>query len=132
MNYLTSYLSDASEKVRDKAKQLLNTLKETLNTKSLEKLIRNTCNDQQEKRINGFYEGGNRSAMSEAATSRVYFNRNKSTMNRRNITSSSRYVASNPMRLAEENSYMGTEMPELSKQKRVSSVMKTYPKKLKL
>jgi len=132
MNYLTSYLTDASEKVREKAKSLLDTLKQTLSTKNLEKLIRNTCNDQQEKRINGFYEGGNRSSMSEAATSKTYFNRNKSTMNRRNITSSSRYVARNQIKPNSNDNYTQQVIPDLHNQKRVSSVLKTYPKKLNL
>ena len=49
MAYLTTYIADASEKVRDKAKELLNTLKKSMTQKQLEKLIRTTCNEQQEK-----------------------------------------------------------------------------------
>ena len=42
MNYLTSFISDASEKVREKAKETLMTLSQTLGQKNLEKFIRNT------------------------------------------------------------------------------------------
>lgn len=130
MGYLTSYITDASEKVRDKAKVLLENLKQTMTPKNLEKLIRSTWNDQQEKRIFSFFEGGTRTALSEAATSRSYFNRNKSTMNRRNIASSSRYVPRQQLSRMENDSYSHYEIPDLVKHKRVSSVLKTYPKKL--
>jgi hypothetical protein len=132
MSYLTSYLTDASEKVRDKAKILLESLKQVMTPKNLEKLIRSTWNDQQEKRIFGFFESGNRTSMSVAATSRSYFNRNKSTMNRRNLASSSRYVPRQQISRMEDDSYSHYEIPELNKHKRVSSVLKTYPKKLNL
>ena len=87
MNYITSYIADASEKVRERAKELLNTLKLTLSQKSLEKLIRSTCNDQQEKKISSFYNNSDFSTPSEAATSRTSFVKGKSPKQRRNVVS---------------------------------------------
>ena len=124
MAYLTAYIADASEKVRDKAKELLNILKQSMTQKSLDKLIRTTCNEQQEKRISGFYNGVERSAISEAATSRIQFTRNKSTINRRNIMSSSRQI-SNITVNDQNNSYTSYEISDKPRQnKRVSSVLK--------
>lgn len=42
MTYLVAFLQDASEKVRDQAKKVLDTLKKTLGDRNLEKLITNT------------------------------------------------------------------------------------------
>lgn len=129
MSYLSSYISDASEKVRDKAKILLETMKKSMTPKNLEKLLRNTCNEQQHKSILGFYDVGHRSAISEAGTSRIAFNRNKSTLTRRNIASSSRYNAAGvtPDLISTYNNY---EVPDLPRTKRVASVIKTNPKVL--
>ena len=129
MSYLSSYISDASEKVRNKAKSLLETLKSTLSAKNLEKLIRNTCNQQQHKSIFGYYNLGHRSSMSEDGSSRPYFNRSK--VARSNLASSSRYQQS--IRMPELiNNYCNYEIPDKPRTKRVQSVIKTHPKSSKL
>lgn len=55
MKYVTSYLADASEKVRNNAKTLLFQMQKELGQKDFERLIRNTCNDQQERKINQIF-----------------------------------------------------------------------------
>jgi hypothetical protein len=73
-----------------------------------------------------------RKTRSEAGTSRINFNRNKSTMNRRRVPSTSFRNNSAMDNTSEDNSYAHQEVPEIPRTKRVSSVLKTYPKKLKL
>ena len=128
MTHLTAFISDASEKVRDKAKEVLETLKGTLGQKGLEKLIRNTCNNKQEKKLMKYYEGGKRTSMSEAANSGSYFNK-KYQMDKRNTSTTSKPFQE--FTNTPSNDYTFTVIPELPLKKRISSVLKTYPKKLK-
>ena len=122
MSYITSYISDASEKVRDKAKIILNTLKQTLSQKSLEKLIRTTWNDQQEKRISGFYSFSDRSILSEASTSRISFIKDKPS--RRNILSFYNAPVSTKSELS--SNYPLYEISEAPRRKRDRSEMQVF------
>ena len=82
-------------------------------------------------RISGYYSSIDRSAMSEAATSRIQFIRNKSTINRRNIMSSSRQINDSTMNET-NNNYASYVVSDIPRQKRVSSVLKYHPGKLKV
>lgn len=78
------------------------------------------------------YNDFSRKTRSEAGTSRINFNRNKSTMNRRRVPSGSFRNDSVMDNTSEDSSYAAKQIPEITRTKRVSSVLKTYPKKIKL
>ncbi|CAI2371983.1 unnamed protein product [Moneuplotes crassus] len=130
MGYLTSFLQDASEKVREKSKEVLDVIKETLGEKNLDKLIKNTCNDQQEKRIYRYFEGGNGGPMSEAAHSANYFNNKSIRKSKRGMTT--QYFPSIHQNHAPIDDYALEEVPEVQKRRKMASVIKKHPKKLLL
>lgn len=67
--------------------------------------------------------------MGETVFSRISLNRNKSTMQRRKVANSFKSVGKNLLNMNDDNSYACEEIPELSKNRKVSSVLKNYKNK---
>ncbi|CAI2372608.1 unnamed protein product [Moneuplotes crassus] len=129
MSYLTSFLQDASEKVREKSKEALETLKQTLGNKFFEKLIKNTCNDKQELKIYRIFQTDKIGALSETAHSMKYLTK-KHIRNERCTNTTHHFPQLRNQHTSPSNAVLES-VPESEVLKRkIASVIRKPPNKL--